>query len=132
MLYNSTENKIRGIFVLCIKGGIMTIGNNIKKYRKELKLTQAELAEKIKVLPHHVNRWENDRYAPSIENLKELSKALGVSVDGILFTPKERKCLRISDKELLDKIQDLDKLTPEDRITIANMIDALKAKATKT
>lgn len=107
----------------------MTIGNNIRKYRKELKLTQAELANKVGVLPHHVTRWEKDVYIPSIENLKELSKALDITVDGLLFTFKEKKHLRVSDKELLDKLNDLEKLTPEDRTTIVNLIETLKIKA---
>lgn len=106
----------------------MTIGNNIRKYRKELKLTQAEVAKRVGVLQHHVNRWENDRVVPSIEHLKPLAKALEVTVDALLFADKEKRNIKVAHKELLDKLKDLDKLTPEDRITITNLIDTFTSK----
>ena len=38
----------------------MEVGNQIKKYRQSIKLTQEELAEKIYVTRQTVSNWEND------------------------------------------------------------------------
>lgn len=108
----------------------MSLGQNIRKYRKELKLTQEELAKKVGVIQSNVYRWERDIVVPSLETIKKIANALEVSVDGLLFTEKERKRLKVTDKELLDKLTDMDKLSPEDRTTIVNLIDALRLKAT--
>lgn len=107
----------------------MKLGENIRKYRKELGLTQEELAKRVDAIQTDIHRWEAGKVTPSIESLKKLAKALNVSVDSFLFTEREKKHLKIADKEFLDKLIDIDKLSPADRTTIANMIDALKAKS---
>ena len=109
----------------------MTLGDNIKKYRKEVSLTQVELAERLGVAQNHIYRWERDKITPSIESLKKLAKELHVSVDSLLFTRKEREQLKPGDKELIDKLKDIDTLSSDDRITILNMIDALKLKSAR-
>ena len=60
----------------------MNIGHKIKQRCKELKLTQVELAEKIKKSSQVVSNWERG-YTPGIsyEDLRKLSMALSVPVD---------------------------------------------------
>ena len=77
-----------------MNGIFMTLGHNIKKYRKETGLTQVELAKRMKVIQPNVARWENDMITPSIDTLKKLSKILNVSVDNLLFTNKEKHQLK--------------------------------------
>lgn len=106
----------------------MAVGDNIRKYRKNLKMTQEQLAKKMNVIQPNVYRWEKGLVVPSIETIKKLSKILNVSVDGLLFSDEERKKLRITDKELLERIKDIEKLNDEDRQTLVRLIDAFKAK----
>lgn len=54
-----------------------TTGRKIFLARKELNLTQKQLAEKIGQPASVVARWETGRYNPSAKNLEDLSKALG-------------------------------------------------------
>ena len=42
------------------------IGKFISEKRKELKLTQAQLAEKLGVTDKTVSRWENGNYMPDL------------------------------------------------------------------
>lgn len=51
--------------------------------RKELGMTQAEIADKLKVSYQAVSKWENGA-APSVEVLVELARILNVSVDTLL------------------------------------------------
>ena len=61
----------------------MTIGENIKKYRKAAGLKQWELAEKLNVLGRMISRYETGLCLP-IDLLKPMAKALGISVEKIL------------------------------------------------
>ncbi len=62
----------------------MTIGEKIKQARKHCGLSQEQLAEKLCVSRSAVAKWETDKGIPDIENLKQLSKILGVSLDQLL------------------------------------------------
>lgn len=59
-------------------------GTRIREQRKLLKMTQAELAEKIGVSKVAVSNWENDVYSPEGENLDNLLKLFDVSADYLL------------------------------------------------
>ena len=117
-----------GKFKYITERTIMSIGKNLKKFRKDAHLTQVELAKKINANQNDIYRWEYDKVIPSIETLKKLSVALNISIDNILFTAKERKKFKLADKELLKKMKDIDKLPTADKEAIIRMIDAFKSK----
>ena len=58
----------------------MTIGERIKKTRKDAHLTQKQLANKLNVSYVNIAQWENGRRNPKIETLQNLAKALNVSI----------------------------------------------------
>lgn len=60
------------------------IGSKITKLRKDINLTQLELAEKIFVTPQAVSKWEKGKSIPSIEVLIELTKFFNISIDYLL------------------------------------------------
>lgn len=60
------------------------IGNRISDRRKELKLTQSDLAEILFITAQAVSKWEKGKSLPSIDILYELTKVLKVSIDYIL------------------------------------------------
>lgn len=61
-----------------------TIGQNIAQFRKQKKLTQEELAEKMSVTAQAVSKWECDTSYPDITVIQTLAKTLGVRVDSLL------------------------------------------------
>ena len=67
-----------------MKMELKKIANFIKKKRKELGLTQLELADKLFVTEKAISRWETGRGTPDISLLIPLSKELGVSVSELL------------------------------------------------
>ena len=61
-----------------------SIGNRITKYRKEKRLTQEALAEKLAVSSQAVSKWENDVSCPDISLLPALCRELGITADELL------------------------------------------------
>ena len=80
-----------------------TIGNNIKIFRKERKMTQSELAELLFVSPQMVSRYENNGAAPDIAMLAQICQIFHVSMDtlcGLNSTSKEKQIKRLYEKYL--------------------------------
>lgn len=60
------------------------IGGFIQNCRKDLRLTQAEVAERLNVTPQSVSNWERGESLPDISLLPDLACMLRCSVDAIL------------------------------------------------
>ena len=65
------------------------LSENIKKYRKEQKLSQEELAVQIHVVRQTLSKWENNLSVPDADQLISLADVLGVSVNTLLGTELE-------------------------------------------
>ena len=63
---------------------MVKMGSFLAELRKEQKLTQAELGEKLGVTNKTVSRWETGTYMPPVEMLEELSRLYGLSINEIL------------------------------------------------
>lgn len=63
---------------------VKKVGEFIKQKRKEKKLTQKELAEKLSITDRAISKWERGICCPDISILKELSAILEVSVNELL------------------------------------------------
>ena len=61
-----------------------TMGQTIKKLRKERNLTQEELAEQLNITYQAVSKWENETGMPDISQVVPLASVFGVSTD-VLF-----------------------------------------------
>lgn len=60
------------------------IGENIKRLRKEKKITQETLADIFNVTPAAVSKWENNETYPDITLLFPLANYFGVSIDELM------------------------------------------------
>lgn len=58
--------------------------DKLKKYRKLNKLTQEELAIKVKTTKGTISNYENGHSEPNIKMLIELSQVLKVSIDDLV------------------------------------------------
>lgn len=74
----------------------MTLEEKLCKYRKERKMSQAEVAEKLNVTRQKVSRWEHGTAVPNIETMKQLAEIYGVSVTEMLEQPSVKKVKEIS------------------------------------
>ena len=60
------------------------IGKYISKCRKEKKMTQAQLAEKLNITDRAVSKWETGRGMPDSSIMLELCNELGITVNELL------------------------------------------------
>ena len=61
-----------------------TMGKIIAAKRKELGMTQLDLAEKMGVTDKAVSKWERDLSYPDVNSLPKLAKLFGMSVDELM------------------------------------------------
>lgn len=106
----------------------MTLGANLKKYRKAQKLSQREVAEKSEIHTISYYRFEKDKLLPTADTLKKLSLALKVSLDDLIFTEEEKNSIRVSNKALLERLDRIDELSKKDRDSLIHLLDALLPK----
>ncbi len=60
------------------------LGEKIRSARKNAGLTQAQLAEKLFVSRQAITKWEAGKGMPDLENLRQLSSLLHISIDSLL------------------------------------------------
>lgn len=65
----------------------MSIGNNIKNLRKEMGLTQKQLADIAGVTDKAVSMWEMDRREPRMGAIQKIADHLGVAKSKIIDEP---------------------------------------------
>ena len=59
----------------------MTVGEKIRKIRKERRITQRELADMLGTTYQYVSAVERDERNPKTDTIKKFANALGVSLD---------------------------------------------------
>ena len=64
------------------------IGEFIAKCRKEKKLTQAQLAERLNITDRAVSKWETGKSMPDSSIMLELCEILGITVNDLLSGEK--------------------------------------------
>ena len=82
------------------------IGKFIQEMRKQKKMTQQELAEKLGVSDKSVSRWENGKNMPDVSLYKLLCDELNISVNDLISGEKikEEEYKEKTDKNIIETI----------------------------
>lgn len=100
---------------------LFDLGNRIYERRRELNMTQKELAEEVNLSIQSISGIELGKKAVRPENLVNICRALDVSSDYILFGIRE--------KEQLDPlIEMLSQLSSDDLDLLKALINRMNAK----
>ena len=83
----------------------MSIGSTIKRLRREMNITQEQLAEYLEITSRAISQWECDRTAPDISQLPALCHIFDVSSDVLLGIDIEKNNGEI--KKYLDTARNL-------------------------
>lgn len=77
----------------------MSLGENIKNKRQELKLSQEYIAEQLGISRQAVSKWETGLSEPTANNLIELAELFEISVSDLVNPEKCTKEQRASKKQ---------------------------------
>lgn len=102
----------------------MGFAKQLLSLRKEKKISQGELADKVGIHPNVLGRYEREEANPSIEIAAKLAETLGVSLDYLVGATDQKL-----DKSIIDKILTIQKLPEEDKRCIMYTIDGLVKNA---
>ena len=101
------------------------VGKFIAQRRKELKLTQEEIAEKLGITSQSVSKWERGVNSPDISLLIEISRILNVSIEELLAGQlSENKEKQITGREeiIIDTIKHYTNKTRKKYLNITKII----------
>lgn len=85
-------------------GAKETVKENLIRLRREHKLTQLELSDKINYSDKAISRWETGEVTPDIETLEQLAMLYGIPITafflpaGAQLSKKERKTAKKAEK----------------------------------
>jgi transcriptional regulator with XRE-family HTH domain len=96
----------------------MQLGDNILRIRKKKDLSQAELGKLTGTSGDVIGRYERGEMMPSIEAVTKIADALEVSIDFLVG-----KTNTLLDKNMMDRLQDIEQLPDDKKAYILNLID---------
>lgn len=107
----------------------MAIGEHIKRLRQEKGWSQAQLANKLNVHQKQISGYERNIHVPSTDVIIRAAKLFDVSLDYLVFEEREDALsVKIADRELLRRLEEVDKLSDHDKATIKEILDAFILK----
>ena len=102
-------------------------GARVKQSRKDRKLTQKELAQRLGVHFQLLNKYESGQTLPQPENIVILADLLEISLD-YLLTGKAPDNHNVVDLRLMERVRALAHFPKEDQDAILRLIDAVSVR----
>ena len=102
-------------------------GVRLKALRKQKKMTQKELAEKVDVRFPQLNKYECGLHAPSLIALVLIAEVLDTTVD-YLLTGNRNETRPLHNIRLLERFKALEEFEHNDQETVIKLIDAMIIK----
>lgn len=103
--------------------------SRIKMRRRELKLTQTELAKEANLTPAAISQFESGTRKPSFKTLSSLSDALRVTTDYLLGKAEKNYNDLLADPKINAMFKGMMKFTEKDKETLYEFYEFLKTKA---
>ena len=100
----------------------MTLGDKITMLRKQKNLSQGDLADKIGISRDAIGKYERGDIMPTADKAKKMADILGVSLDFLMSDAAKEET--IMDKDMLYRMQEVQKLPDAEKDKINSIIDA--------
>lgn len=110
-----------------------SFAQRLRYLRKQHRLTQKELGEKLGVSGPTVTRWEKGQFEPETDKLKDISDFFGVTIDYLLGNDGNKDKQEADVTDILEQLKkrpyardpetgELKRIPPEQRQIIADII----------
>ncbi len=107
----------------------MSFGKNLARFRKEKGFTQEELVEKSGVAISQIRRYERDKSSPTLDVITRLARALGISIDEMVFDRATGvAATKLLDRELLEQFEMISVLEEEERQAVKLILEGVIVK----
>ncbi|MCL4492682.1 MAG: helix-turn-helix domain-containing protein [Nitrospirae bacterium] len=107
----------------------MSFGKNMARFRKEKGLTQEDLVKRSGVAISQIRRYEADKSSPTLDVVTRLAKALGVSIDELVFDKATGiAASKIMDRELLEQFEMVSALDEDEREAVKKILEGVIVK----
>jgi transcriptional regulator with XRE-family HTH domain len=102
-----------------------TMGERIQQLRKNIALTQADLAKKIDISHTQMARYEIKNIYPPADVLKNLADVFGTTIDFLVMGDTDSKAQQsLNDAELINQFKKVSALPTEEKTLVLKMITA--------
>ena len=100
------------------------IGNFISKKRKEKKLTQEQLAEKLGVTDRTISNWENGKNMPDLSLFKPLCDELDISINELMSGEEidDKYYLNTLEENIVNMVSDIEKSKKKKKKIIVGLV----------
>jgi transcriptional regulator with XRE-family HTH domain len=107
----------------------MSFGKNLAKFRKQKGLTQEQLVRLSGVGISQIRRYEADKSTPSLDAIIKLVKAIGVSIDEMVFDKATAIASnKIVDRELLEQFEMISYMDETERNLVKKILEGVIVK----
>ena len=108
----------------------MTLGEKIKKIRKEKGWTQNDLGKLVNMHERQISKYEMNQIKPSSEVIIKIARALKTSSDYLLFDEEteSKPSTYIKDIKLIELFEKIENMTNKEKETIISVIEAYVAQ----
>lgn len=103
------------------EAALMTFSERLAELRREKGLTQQQLAGRVGLHQTQIHRYESGSSEPSMDALRRLALAFGVSTDALVFEEGERG----PDEELRLQFEAVSRFGPEEKRVAKAVLDSL-------
>ena len=103
-----------------------SFGKKIAALRKDLKMSQTDLARHLGTSVSVISRYERDEMIPSIDVAKKLATVINTTVGYLLGESQQENFLK--DPEMLKRLNDIQQMKPDEKGHVLFTLDALIQK----
>lgn len=101
----------------------MKFGDNLKLIRKNKKMSQEQLAEKMNVSRQSVSKWENGEAYPEMNNILELCKIFNCKINDLVHT--DMTDISSLDEEIVMSVVKFNEKKQKEVKTLSNVISLI-------
>jgi len=105
----------------------MKFNEKIKVLRKNMGMSQQELAAKLYIHVTHLSKMENGHLTPSIDIVQRMMKVFAVSADQLL-NDEENRVVEIQNQELNEQLALINQLDDDEKNALVRIINSMLTK----